>query len=452
MSQISGYRGSIVPSRQYRPPRPPIAVPPVIEEVIPEAPEGRFPTILGFLTAAYLVSVCTMSAGTVSWVPQVVGIILGVSWVVIGLFLKAQPIRWTWTMTFYFLYLVWAGTGFLITKNQEYFMVLYGTQVKVTLVTWVCFQCVKTRRDFLICCLFLGFAGLLVLVQGLDSIIRAVEFTGTRATKDARASGTLLNNANTLGEFGVMVIVGMTACLMGYKSTIVRALCALLGITGLYIVRASGSRTAMLGVVTLAMAVYWLHFRKAGGSALGRRIMLVILGVLFVAGSIIFVTKMPLFYRLQEVFSSMDNFRKEPRIEYFFRAMDALKEHPITGLGMGGFAIAGLGRSAKGHGHYSHSTISETLAATGIPGFLIYFGCYVSLFMLLRQTRRLPLPPLDKAAVNVIMALFWVLMLFNAVSVIDQNRFIWPLTGAALGYVWNLRQRHSSALPQYAAV
>lgn len=451
MTQMTGYRPPLVPSRQYRPPRWSGAGQPSAESVAPDAIEGRFPTILGFLTAAYLVSVCTMSAGDVSWVPQVVGIILGVSWVVIGLFLKAQPIRWSWTVTLFFLYVAWAGTGLLITLNPEYFMILYGTMLKVCLVTWVCFQCVKTRRDFLLCCLFLGFAGLFVLIQGLDSIIRAVEFSGARESKESRASGTLLSNANTLGEFGVMVIVGMTACLMGYKSALARTLCVFLGIAGLYIVTASGSRMAMLGVVTLAAAVYWFHFRKAGGSALGRRIMLVIMGMFLVAGSIVFVTKMPLFFRLQEVFSSMDNFRKEPRVEYFFRALDVTTEHPMLGLGVGGFAIAGLGKTAKGHGHYSHSTISETLAATGIPGFLIYFGCLASLFVLLRQTRSLNLPPLDRAAVNVIMALFWVLLLFNAVSVMDQNRLVWPLTGAALGYVWNLRQQYSRTAPQYQA-
>jgi O-antigen ligase/polysaccharide polymerase Wzy-like membrane protein len=451
MSQMTGYGSSLVPSPQYRRPRPSAVALPVAESLISDPPEGRFPTILGFLTAAYLVSVCTMSAGAVSWVPQVVGIILGVSWVVIGLFLKAQPIRWAWTMTFFFLYLVWAGTGFFITENQEYFMVLYGTQIKVCLVTWVCFQCVKTRRDFLLCCLFLGIAGGFVLVQGLDSIIRAVEFSGGRETKESRASGTLLSNANTLGQFGVIVIFGVSACLMGYKSKIVRVLCVLLGIAGLYIVTASGSRMAMLGVVTLAAAVYWYHFRKAGGSAFGRRIMLVIMGILLVAGSIVFVTKMPLFYRLVDVFSSKENLQKEPRIEYFFRAMDVTAEHPMIGLGMGGFAIAGLGRSAKGHGHYSHSSISETLAATGIPGFLIYFSGLLTLFVLLRQTRTLNLSGPDKAAVNVIMAFFWVILLFNTVGVQDQDRLLWPLTGAALGYVWNLRQRYSYTAPNLAA-
>lgn len=454
MTQFSGFRPTFAPvqlARRQRPTALSYAAPPL---ALPESTESAFPTFLGFLTASYLLAVCTMSMATkeTSWIPQVVGLLLGLCWVVVGLFIKGQPIRWTWAMTLFVLYSVWSATGILVTIDPDFFLLMYTTQLKVCLITWVCFQCVKTRRDLLLCCVFLGVAGCIVLVQGLDSILRSLEFTGTRLTKDARAEGaTLISNANTLGEFGVLVIFGSIAGLLSYKNLIFRIFSASLGITGFYIVAASGSRTAMLGVGMLGLALYWFHFRKAENAGLGRRIVLIFLAICVIAGTVLFIAKLPFFFRLQEVFSSSENLLKEPRVQYFFTSLQVTAEHPILGLGVGGFALARLGTDNKGGGHYSHSSISEALCATGVPGFLLYFGAYFVMYRLLQQTRKLRLPKYDKAMVNMLMALFWVLMIFNAVAVIQTSRFIWPFTGAALGYIWNLRQLYSEYEPEFAA-
>ncbi len=422
---------------------------PVLAEV--EA-EGRYPTVLGFLTAVYFVSVVTMSAGKfeTSWVPQVVGVILSVAWLVIGLLIKGQPLRWSWPISLFFLYVTWVLTGLLVTTNVDYFILGYTTQIKVTLITWVCFQCVKTRRDILFCFLLLGFTAVFVLVQGLDDIIHSIEYAGRRGAK-VREGTALLTNANHLGEFGVAVMVGATACIMGYKNTMMRLISSGFILITLYIIAASGSRTAMFGVVAFAAAFYWFHFRKAGGENVGKKIVIVFLSLFLLGGSVLFITKLPFFFRLQEVFSSKENLQKEPRVAYFFNALETTAEHPVFGLGLGGFALAKFGVGKGGMGQYSHSTVSETLSCTGIPGFLIYFSANVAIFKILLRTRKLPLPKADATMVNVLMSLFWVFMMFTVLANFEAHRLYWPMTGAMLGYAWNLNQKYSQTVPRRVA-
>ncbi|HKQ46997.1 MAG TPA: O-antigen ligase family protein [Phycisphaerae bacterium] len=379
-----------------------------------------------------------------------VGVVLGVCWLVVGLFIKGQEIRWVWPISLYLLFAVWAVTGLFVTAELTFFTMLITTLAKVAGVTWICLQCVQTRRDVLFCYFLLGFASLIVLYQGIDAIVHSIEFAGEKGAKDVRAGTTLLANANDLGEFGVITLVGVTACVMGYKNTFVRVVSLGFGVAALYIIAASGSRTAMLGTVTFATALYFFHFRNAGAASAGRRVLLVFLSLFLVAASAYFVAKLPFFYRLQEVFSSRENLEKEPRVEYFFRAIESTAQHPVFGLGLGGFAMARLGVGAGGKGHYSHSTVSETLSCTGIPGFLLYYGAQFAFFRILQRTRRLPLPKPDKTMVNIIMAHFWVYLFFSTVVSMDSHRLAWPLVGGLLGYVWSLNKRYAAASPSYA--
>lgn len=446
----------LAPAKLYRAPlaRREALPPPVLSSasLTHDPAEGKLPTFLGFLTAIYLVSVVTLSSAILaaSWIPQVVGIVLAVCWLVVGLFIKGQEIRWVWPISLYILFAVWAVTGLFVTTEVTYFTTLITTLGKVAAITWICLQCVRTRRDVLFCYFLLGFTSLVVLYQGIDSIVHSIEFAGQKGAKDVRAGTTLLANANDLGEFGVITLIGVTACVMGYKNTLARIIALGFGVAALYIIAASGSRTAMLGVVTFAAAMYFFHFRKAGAASSGRRVLLVFLSLFLVAASAYFVAKLPFFYRLQEVFSSRENLEKEPRVEYFFRAIESTSQHPIIGLGLGGFALARLGVGAGGKGHYSHSTVSETLSCTGIPGFLLYYGAQFAFFRILQRTRKLSLPKSDKVMVDIIMAHFWVYLFFSTVVAMDSHRLAWPLVGGLLGYIWSLNKRYSATGPQYA--
>lgn len=414
-------------------------------------PEARsMPTLLGIATGLYLASVALFSTASAStaWIPQAVGALLGVLWVAVGVFAKGQPLAWSKPIMLFVAFTAWSTTGLIVTADTDYFMQIYMTSIKVMGITWIASQCVRTRKDLLVCCFILCIAAVVVLVQGIDTIIRSVQFSAGKDIKGARASGTLLSNANDLGEFGVLVAIASVACLLGYKSILLRLCTTVSLVSALYIVAASGSRMAMLNTLIVAVSLYWYHFRKAGGSDVIRKVLIVCLAMVVLAGSMYYVSNLPFFYRLIKTFSSYDAMQDEPRFQYFISAIIVTIQNPIIGLGQGGFALAGLGRTAEGVAHFSHSTISETLSCTGIPGFLLYFsGRFAFLFLLLR-TRKLPLPQRDFAVVNLIVAFFWVNILFDIVAMTFQHRLMWPMIGAACGYLWQLNRTYGSASVQ----
>lgn len=454
MTRMGGYPATLVRRDFYRRPlarRTDPATDAPAGELLPSAPaESSLPSFLGILTGLYYVSTVSLSSASyeLSWVPQLIGALLGVVWIVVGLCLQGHRIRWSWPVTMLLMYAAWTCTGFLVTADLDYFLSSYQLLLKISVVTWICLQTVRTRRDLMACFIMLGFTTIVVLYQGIDALVKSVELAGVRGVKGARAGTELLTNANSLGQLGVLTLIGAVACIMGHKNLFMRILAIGFGGACIYIIAASGSRMAMIAVVLFAGSIYWFHFRKSGSSTLGRRIVLMFLALFLAFGSIFFLKKMPFFYRFEEAFQSKESLEKEPRVEYFFRALNATAEHPVLGLGMGGFAIARLGENAKHVGHFSHSSISETLSCTGIPGFLIYFSAYFAMYRLIRKTRRLPLPPQDKTMMDIIMSLFSVLILFNIVAIMEQDRMVWPLTGAVLGYTGYLYDRYSRLMPR----
>ncbi len=421
--------------------------------------EKRFPTFLGMISALYFVSVCALArySTDVSWVPQVIGGLLGGAWIVVGLFALGQPVRWCKPITLFVLYALWGTTGMMVTINFEYYFIIWKTIIKIMMVTWVVMQCVKTRKDYLTCCFFVGVAAIVILIQGMDNILQAVSFESDKdeSFNAARVTGLLIGNANNLGIFGVVSLVCSTACLLGLRSVILRTVCVGSMVSALYIVAASGSRTAMVGVLVAAVSVYFYQFRKSGGGALamsggiGKKITIAVITLMLVGGAVYYVRNLPFFFRLADVLSSREKMEEEPRYQYFKAALGAVIQHPVVGLGWGGFALAKFGTNQDRQGQYSHSSVSETLSTAGIPGFLLFYGALFALFRLLLRIRKLSLSRADKTAVNMILVHVTVLTLLSVIAVLDRDRLNWPLIGAACGYLWNLDRTYGRA-PAYA--
>lgn len=451
MTHLTGYNTTLMPAGAY-----PYYEVPAQSTAAPEEFERRMPTFLGVAAGLFLGSVCLASSASeqLSWIPQLVGVGLSVCWLVVGLMIMGQPIRWSRPITLYMAYFIWACTGFLVTIEMEYFLTMWKTTLKVVLITFVVFQCVRTRKDFLFCCLAIGITSIIVIVEGRESIVRAAQYAGGErgAVAKARASETLLSNANHLGIFSVLVIGCGMACLMGYKNLLMKILGSLAMIAGLYLVAASGSRTAMVGLATGSAALYFYHFRKAGQGNLGRKLFLTVMGIGVLAGTTYYVSTLPFFFRLQSVVTEKDAREKEPRYVYFFKSLEVVAEHPVVGLGIGGFSLHRLGKSYGSLGQYTHSSISETLSATGLPGFGLYYGSQLAMFLLIRRTRKLALPKRDLAAVNMIMAILWITLAFGVVAVLMYDRFLWPFLGACCGYLCYLNQMygHTAPSPAYA--
>lgn len=404
------------------------------------------PTLLGVSAATYLLSSCLVSSASegLSWIAQAVAVGVGITWFCVGVIVQGQRIRWCSPVTFYVCYFCWGLTGIAVTTNPEYFLRIVQTYAKVVLITWVILQSTKTRKDVLVCCLAIAVAGAIVAATGRSQIARALAYREGQAHQaEARASLSLVGQANSLGMFGTLVVMCGGFCIICYRGIILRSICVVCIIAGLYLVAASGSRTAMLGIAGAAVSVYLFHFRTIGKGSIGKKIVVSVVALGLIAAAGLFISKLPFFFRLVESLSSVHAIMEEPRIQYFFKAVGVMLGDPLFGIGWGGFALEGLGRGATGAGHYSHSTVAETMSATGLPGFLLYFGGMFALWKLIRNVRKLDLPKQDQATTNIIMSFFWVLFVWHAVAVMDDHRLIWPMLGAFCGYLWNLQRLYT---------
>ena len=440
MSQLSAY-GPVLASRRHTARLPDYAV----GDAAPPR-ERALPSLAALAAGCYLISVPLLSSWkeTTAWIPQVVGLGAGLTWLVFGLVMGKTGVAWTRPILYYMAWAAWAATGLMVTINLEYFYINYRALAKVVAITWVVSQCVRTRADLLACLLMLGLTGFMVFYTGVDEILRAAAYQGSREKVGSRVEADLLSNANSMGMFGMAVLLSCLTAFWGFRARFFKLLSVAGTPIALYMIAASGSRMTMVGVMVAGATMYWYHLRKMGGQGVDRKLAMLILGTLIAIGSIIFVAKNPFFFRLRAAFADSDAVQKQPRTLYFFRGMQATAENPVFGLGLGGFAAHGLGgRGSKGH--FSHSVVTETLSCTGIPGFLLYFASQFAFYNLVRKLRKAPLPKWDMATVNMLMVVFWTFFIMNLASVPMADRLLWPLFGAFCGYLFALKKRYLDA-------
>lgn len=406
---------------------------------------SAFPTMLGAVMALYLLCTVVFSQReTLSYLSQAIAILATVLWLVWSLstgmgFKLPRPMAW------YALWFIWATAGMPICESGQPFNQVYMTIAKVALISLVASQCVRTRGDILACFLVLSLASILVFALGARDVLKAVNYQKNQAIINSRATTTLLANSNMLAFFAVATLVMSVACFLAYRSKLLKIATAITIPFGFYLLAASGSRKGMGSIVLVAVGLYWFHFRKAWHGVTGKLAAFAVGGILIV-GAIVFLSRLPTLNRLTRTVGESGAYSKEARFVWFIRGLEITANHPVFGLGVGGFALMG----ESGHfGTYTHSTITETLTGTGIPGFILYFGSQASLFILINRTRKAEIPARDKAILNCCMCLYGVWMLYHVFSVMLNGRLAWPLMAAITGYCLQLRRDYSLDRPNY---
>jgi O-antigen ligase len=191
-------------------------------------------------------------------------------------------------------------------------------------------------------------------------------------------------------------------------------------------------------IILTAIGLYWFHFRTAW-RGLGGKLAAAVLGASIIIGSVFFVSKMPSLVRMTRTIGESGQFEKEARFRWFIRGLEITARHPIFGLGVNGFAIMG----ESGHfGTFSHSTITETLTGTGIPGFILYFGSQVSMFLMIWRLRKVPLPRGDMAILDCCLCIFLIYLVYHVFAVVLGGKFGWPLMAGICGYCHQLQKNY----------
>lgn len=129
------------------------------------------------------------------------------------------------------------------------------------------------------------------------------------------------------------------------------------------------------------------------------------------------------------------------RLEFYDSALDALMQHPLTGLGLGGWSVFYSGQGIPGEGmpKYPHNFLLEVASEQGLPGLVLLLTLLVSLFHSSLMMAKSP----------EFAFLFPVLtfqVLYNAFTGTVEDRALWFWLGmvvAASRMVRNLHPLHS---------
>lgn len=404
----------------------------------------RMPSLLAVLLGLYMFAVPIMSFSErlqANVIPQAIGAVLGFVWLVIGLPSQGWRPSWPRPVVLYMLWVIWALSGLPITLNASIFLEHWLTVLKVAAVAWLASQVVRTRADLLAVWCFISLASVVIFVVDHGAIVSAT----TRSTQIAtrRATETLVENANSLAYFGLLSLLGALSLFFAVKSVFLKLMTVAAVPIFAVIVAASGSRKGLICFALIGVGVYFFHWRrlaKIHGTAY--RIMALLAGFAVGTAAIYYISTTPFFSRIKESMTTARDLQHEARYKYFLNALEATAQHPVFGLGLQGFTMSGLS-GAKGH--YSHSTVAESLSCTGVPGFILIYWSLFSFLNLVRKTRKLPLHKPDLALVNMGYLFSLLFILFGFAAVTLNDRTAWPLMGALCGYLRNLRTQASLA-------
>jgi O-antigen ligase len=220
-----------------------------------------------------------------------------------------------------------------------------------------------------------------------------------------RISMGLSDNPNSLG-----MIMAIGICCILYKQNFNKLFYSLVAFSAIfmliYVCILTGSRKSFL--VIIAIIIYWLIYvaftdikalqlnRKAKG----------LLSILLLLGGAYFMLYP---YFIDSVMFSRLNLlsdtSNEIRLNMYLESFELFKQSPLVGIGLNNY------RAVSRFQTYTHSTIMEALACTGIIGSFLYFTPYISLLSNYKKILKCRLDASLLRQAKIMLGLFGVLLL-----------------------------------------
>lgn len=157
----------------------------------------------------------------------------------------------------------------------------------------------------------------------------------------------------------------------------------------------SESRGSYLGLAVVLVAYIYL---RVGGKLAATAMVVMVVG--YVA-----YTQLPASVtgRVETIINYEQDYNftaQEGRIEIWKRGMRMVKEHPLTGVGIGNFTTAdGLMRTVPGRWMNAHNSPLQVAAEIGLLGLVLYIVMLVRMFRASNELRRAP-PDKNMAAIG----------------------------------------------------
>jgi O-antigen ligase len=270
-------------------------------------------------------------------------------------------------------------TGFLVAINRSVLinsvMTYFQTVIyMVCLLAIIRFDKNLFYLEFLIVCT--AFLVSLVVLSGVSSISTALAgreemFKNSIVKVNPNSVGLLQSAAFLFQIIWLKRLKNNRERKLLKKTVFLKILVLFLMVVTLLVILISGSRKSMIAaVLALAMSIVF----SAKGSVLqkivGIIISLILIGIVFYVGQIFF-EDVYIFRRFSTFFDESSN---TTRINMIREGFLLLAKSPIIGVGLGNYTYA------SSFGTYSHNTVAEVFATTGLLGASLYLLTYFIIF------------------------------------------------------------------------
>jgi len=380
-----------------------------------------------YLVGAYLFSVPAFSYSetlNLTIIPQLIAACV----VMLAIFdaFKTGNLNLGTDIKLYGLFILWTVIAFILANDWTYGESIV-TLIKVGFIVLGVSQLIKNEKDFLMAIMIFNFSIVLVYYFNhnlISNLQRASQIHG-----DDRFAGTL-TNSNAAAMYALSILwSGITLLFSTETKKVVKVLTVITVAVALWIIVYSGSKKGLIGVVLFATFTGWL-FIQQNKHSFWKTLIASVSAVILIGATLIYVYNSPFFARMLEMVNG-DPHSTAHRIYLINAATD-------TWLTNGKTFLAGVGhenfKDMNLLGKYSHSTITETLVASGLIGFVLYFG---SLFFLVRQfnlLRNITHGTHYFSTIFFCLIMILLFLFFNTAAVMYESRDFWPLMGVMSSY------------------
>ena len=330
----------------------------------------------------------------------------------VGLVLQRQRLRLPVPLLLFGALLLWAGFGYFGALQQDRTFDVLWDYTKVGLIFLLAMNVARTRGQFR--WMMLAWLAIFAFypVRGtLFNIAFGIKVQGRYAWNN------IFSNPNDLTTLSLPILAMSVAMLQSSKEKWIRV-CALAGTVVIpMIIFATQSRGGILALLTFG-ALVLLHYRKRLGA---------LLVATMVIGVVVQMAPPEVWRRIaslskvtsEETIAQADKFGSAEQRSDIWRVTRAIiADHPITGVGIGGYGQVHARYAATGQfkgtvkgPRDAHSTYLGTAAELGLPGLALFLAMIASVFVLgWRGVRQLKL--VDPVAATSLRTLLYGLIAF----------------------------------------
>lgn len=278
------------------------------------------------------------------------------------------------TFIFWVFSLMTAVSGLLVASNYSYFAKAvvdnFEYAIIMGIIVWV------SKREESVNWIL----NILLLVFSLLAITAV--FQGKYV--NARLVLGLSGNSNDLGIKMVYALFCLMIVIVTTRRKFLKlSLCVGLILLYLYVVVLTSSRKSLI-VSILLLLMFVLSIVPRHLSSIKRKIFIIMMPVL---GIVLYRVVMIYFPTFEEtkMYSRLEYSSEglATRLELINESIEMFKRNPVFGIGLNNFKVYSSSNM------YSHSTFAETIACTGVVGFILFSMFFISiilrLFSLLKQ-------------------------------------------------------------------